>query len=354
MVGPVPHGVGRYVSELAAALSAIESQSALPYTPVFLVSPRTPPEAILFETVQVGAGFLSPLELLELPRVVSRLEPALYHSPSFSSLPPSRKRAYSTVVTVHDLNHLKFGGRLHHHYYERLLKPFIREARAVLTVSDFSRGEISRWSGLPREQIQIVANSIDAKFLYPLPDEEVAAVLAHYGLEKGRYFLCLANAKPHKNVARLIEAHAAAACPWPLVLSLPKDGQLSVGNVRRIGSVSDEAGHALLAAAGAVAFPSLYEGFGLPPVEAAVAGKPVLVSDIPPHREGLVELAAGEATFLRPEDTDAWTVALARAAAGQIARPSMDSRTRTLARFGRERLGADMDRVYRRVLGLLP
>ena len=351
MVGPVPHGFGRYVSQLALSLAEVEEHHSLSYEPVFLVNMKTPPDAIPYETVQVGASFLNPLELLEIPIVIRRLGALAFHSPTFSSLLPG-KRSCPTIVTIHDLNHLKFGGTIHRHYYEKILKPFALASSAVLTVSDFSRDEIATWSGLPREKIEVVSNAIDPKFLYPLPDEDVDPVLRHFGLERGRYFLCLSNAKPHKNVACLLEAHAASNSPWPMVVSLSGEKTQSGDRVRRIGPVSDSAGHALLAAAGAVAFPSLYEGFGLPPVEAAIAGIPVLASDIPPHREGLQELQPGEATFIAPADVDGWTAALARAALGQLAKPSMDSRTRTLARFSRDRMGASMDRIYRRVLGL--
>lgn len=350
MVGPVPHGFGRYVRQLGEGLVALSESARMAYDPVFLVGSRTPADAFAFETIRVGAPFLSPLELLELPVILKRLGAAAYHTPTFSSLLPIPGSPCPVIQTVHDLNHLTYGGKGRRWYYERILKPFARKATSLVTVSDFSRGELSAWTGKPESEIEVVTNSIDPDFLYPLPDEEIDPVLRKFGVRRGGYFLCLSNPKPHKNTAMLARAHSASGVEWPLVLSFAAPNLPS--GVLGIGPVSDAEGRALLAAAGAVAFPSLYEGFGLPPVEAAVGGIPLVVSDIPPHREGLRELQPEEVCWVDPRDEAGWTDALRRAATGKIPAPSMDSRTRTLARYDTAKMGRLMDRIYRRVLGL--
>ncbi|MCM2323993.1 MAG: glycosyltransferase, partial [Oligoflexia bacterium] len=170
---------------------------------------------------------------------------------------------------------------------------------------------------------------------------------------------CLSNPKPHKNLALLVDAHAAyhdsaGTNAWPLVVSIagPPGTDPREGAVRRAGPLADPDARALLTGAGAVVFPSLYEGFGLPPVEAAVSGVPVVVSKIPPHQEGLAELKAGEVLWVEASDRNGWIAALGAATRGELARPSLESRSKTIARFNTERMGRNMDRIYRRVLGL--
>jgi mannosyltransferase len=99
-------------------------------------------------------------------------------------------------------------------------------------------------------------------------------------------------------------------------------------------------------------FPSLYEGFGLPPVEAAARGIPVVVSRIPAHEEALRPLADGEVEWFPPEDADALATALRRAEDGRVPAPALASRGRLAEAYSVDRLARDMDRVYRRVLGI--
>jgi glycosyltransferase involved in cell wall biosynthesis len=99
-------------------------------------------------------------------------------------------------------------------------------------------------------------------------------------------------------------------------------------------------------------FPSLYEGFGLPPVEAACLGVPLLVSRIPPHREALADLVQGEVLWVEPRDAQAWSKAMDRAARGEVLGASIESRSALMRRFSILSQGAHMDRIYRRVLNL--
>ncbi|MCM2279634.1 MAG: glycosyltransferase family 4 protein [Oligoflexia bacterium] len=361
MVGPIPHGFSRYIGNLAQGLARLAAMRALPYEPLFLIGRETPENIFArFGTVQAGAPFLSLRELAELPVLARRLGAALYHSPTFSSLLPGSLRC-PWIVTVHDLNHLAYGGFAKRVYYRSVLRPFTRGAAALLTVSEFSRAELARWSGVAEDRIGIVSNALDESCANPPDEAERRRVLVGYGLEHGKYFFCLSNPKPHKNLALLFEAYgdyrakAGVSHPaWPLaVVASGIPGPVPDG-VRLLGALEDSETHALMAGAGAVVFPSLYEGFGLPPVEAAALGAPVIVSRIPPHQEGLAKLGSDEVLWVEPTARAAWAEALGRAAAGGLSRPSPESRARTLARFSIERMGRDMDRVYRRVLGIVP
>jgi glycosyltransferase involved in cell wall biosynthesis len=287
--------------------------------------------------------------------MLKRLGAGAYHSPTFSSLIGA---PCPWVLTVHDLNHLKYGGKSKRLYYERLLKPFARKAAALVTVSEFSRAELAGWVGLPPARIEIVSNVIAPQ--EKVPEAAVAEAVNAAGTKRGRYFLTLSNPKPHKNLGTLVAAYRAyrAAVPggWDLLLSV-RPGEVpgtECEGIRCIGGVADVSARALLAGAGTVAFPSSYEGFGLPPVEAAAQGIPVVVSRIAPHREGLQDLLQGEALWVEPMDVAAWTSALTRASSGkgELLAPSIESRAAILRRYSARQMGERMDLIYRRVLGI--
>jgi glycosyltransferase involved in cell wall biosynthesis len=350
MVGPIPHGISSYVSRLASGLSRLK----LGYEPVFVTSTSFSREDFFgFKTVRAQSAFLSVDELWELPKLLREARPALYHSPSFSSLFSYGpfKAPCPWIVTIHDLNHLHYGDLKKKVYYRGLLRPFARSAAQIATVSQFSRDELASWLGVDAAEIEIVSNALSPTLMDPVSEEESRAVLGKYGLEPRRYFFCLSNPKPHKNVGTLVQGYLAyrqRGSAWPLVLNV----DVKAPGVVSIGGVSANEARVLVACAGAVVFPSLYEGFGLPPVEAAVAGTAVVASDILPHREGLVELGEGEVRWADPRRPGDWAAALQQVQAGEIAPPSLESRRKTFEHFSEARLAAHMDRIYRRVLGV--
>lgn len=357
-IASIPHGFSRYITRLAEGLAALPCEgSVLPYEMIFLVGRQFrdiqhhPIRA--FNTVEVGAPFLNPMEILEIPVILKKLRASLYHSPTLSSL---YRSPCPWVVTVHDLNHQIYGNWMQKLYYEHLLKPFFMKAKARITVSEFSRQELLQWTGLSRESIEIVYNSMSSDDSIPLTREEIAPILQRYGLQERHFFLCLSNPKPHKNVGLLLEAYrsysktVAQEKLMPLVLSMKEFGDIP--GVKSVGGIPDSDVRALISASRAVVFPSLYEGFGLPPVEAASMGASVIVSRIAPHLEGLVDLRTDEVRWVDPQDRNEWMKALQQAAEEGVNPVSHESRSRLMARFDVRRMGQDMDRIYRRVLNL--
>lgn len=244
------------------------------------------------------------------------------------------------VVTIHDATYADTPdcfGRAFRAWYAWLLPRLARRVRRVMTVSEFSRGRISELSGLPRERIDVVENGIDAKFAPPTTDE-VARVREKLKLV-GPYVLTLGSIEPRKNLATLLKA-------WPLVsrrredltLAVAGGANLSIFNgdgldvaalprVQRLGYVDDGDLPALYGGATAFIFPSLYEGFGLPPLESMACGVPVVSSDA----TSLPEVLGDAALFAAPRDAEAMAEAIVRLVEDEALRATLIERGRRRA-----------------------
>ena len=354
MAENINHGIAAYVSQLAQGLSQINSKKALPYRPVFLVQNSRQKDFHGFETHFVSAEFLNVKEWLEIPKALKFLGASAYHSPSFSSLiPGSCPCPY--LITIHDLIHLNYGSLPNRIYYQTLLKPFARKANRLITVSEASKKILARWLNCKPEKISVAWNAIEE------PSPIHSGDFKSLGLKSQNYFVCLSNSKPHKNLDLLLKAYSSyrSHCleqqvqPWDLVLTLPKT-ETSIEGVRYIGKLPATGVQELLHESGGLLSPSLEEGFGLPPVEAAARGIRVAVSDIPPHREGLTDLAEGECIWVPASDLHAWTKAFSLLQSQSTRTPSLETRKKILERFNVRRLAEHMDRLYLSVLGLGP
>jgi glycosyltransferase involved in cell wall biosynthesis len=193
----------------------------------------------------------------------------------------------------------------------------------------------------------------------PRTDAEIQKILGRHALEPGKYFFCLSNPKNHKNVSLLVHAYEEyrnrVQNPWPLVLSMeygsPRS-QCSHSGVIAWGEVKDDESGVLLSQAGGMFFPSLYEGFGLPPVEAAIAGVRLAISRIPPHLEGLIDLGPEEVIWVDPMNYSGWVRAFEMVQQSEIQPPSEEKRRKVADRFSLERMAFGMDVIYRKALDL--
>ena len=171
----------------------------------------------------------------------------------------------------------------------------VKRADRIITISEFSKGQIIKHFGVPPEKVVIIPCAADEKRFYPIADRGSARerVCPKYGIG-GRYFLYLGNLEPRKNIIRLTEAYAEAAkrCPeLPLLVIAGGKGWQYDGIFNRVielglsdrvvftGYIDDDDVVFLMNGAEAFCFPSLYEGFGMPPLEAMACGVPVIVSD---------------------------------------------------------------------------
>ncbi len=350
MIRSIPHGISRYVSELCRGLDQLHQITPLLYEPIFLTAPGLSQSFGSFQSFPIPVPFLSLTEVFKIPPALKHLHASLYHSPSFSSL---WSCPCPSIITIHDLNHLIYGSWSKKLYYKSLLRRFALQSECITTVSQFSQKELSEWLKIPAEKIEVVSNSLE--FCSNNSEEQVPeSQLKKYQLMSHQYFFCLSHSKPHKNLALLVEAYQMYRNQnphsWPLVLNVSEFSQFP--GVQSVGHLSTSDARLLMSHAGGVFFPSLYEGFGLPPLEGALFGAPLAVSSIPPHREGLVDLSPDAVCWTEPNDRDGWIKAFEKIQTGQIAASSPTQRLQIVQRFSSKRLAAHMDLLYRRVLGL--
>ncbi|CAI1665059.1 glycosyltransferase family 4 protein [Serratia fonticola] len=206
--------------------------------------------------------------------------------------------------TIHDLNHLdipdnsSFMKRL---FYKYVIKKGCHNASKVLTVSEFSKDRIVKWSGVDPDKVIVVGNGVDSSFK---PSEE-----KNNNTESG-YFLCVSNRKTHKNEKRVIEAFSSANIDKNITLIMT--GKVSIELEELIsnkklkerviftGYLTERELINLYQKTIALLFPSLYEGFGIPVLEAMACGVPVITS----KTTALSEIAGDAALLVDPENTN--------------------------------------------------
>ncbi len=263
------------------------------------------------------------VDQLWLPSTVARSGVDLVH---YMTLAPPLLGAKSFLLTVHDLTYWKLkpavspGGRL---YYRPLLERALRSRQllGVVTVSRTMKAEIQTFLGNSKP-IWSVPNAPAAHFR-PIEREKQDPVLRRYGLERP-YVLTVGTIEPRKNFPVLIQAFVALSRRIGLPLSLVVVGRTGwerglwvpaelKSRVRFLGPVPDADLPALYSAAGVFALTSLYEGFGLPVVEAMACGVPSVVSDIPALRE-----VGGEAClYADPRDPEHFAELMAQVLASE-------------------------------------
>lgn len=269
-----PHfpGIGRYVTNLAQALPPLLAED----------------EQLL--TI-AASGAPSPFGLRQqvvLPRWLRRQQAAVYHSPYY--LMPYRPRV-PTVVTIYDLiplllpHTVSARARLLFRLTTRLA---LAAAEAVIAISHATRRDLLAAFALDPQRVHVIPLAADPMF-HPATADAIAAVRARYALPE-RFLLYLGINKPHKGLPELIDAYTKIGADWQLVIAGAWDERYPAvrkliatrglaQRVRLLGRVPAADLPALYSAATLFVFPSHYEGFGLPPLEALACGTPVACAD---------------------------------------------------------------------------
>ena len=224
----------------------------------------------------------------------------LLHCPTYRG--PVRS-ALPLVVTVHDLavfRHPEAFNRWTRTYSPRVVPRVLATARRIIAVSEFTRRELVELLRVPDEKIRVVPNAVDDDFTRDGP------------ASAGDYVLAVGTLEPRKNLARLVEAARRADVELRVVGAAGWGGVEVGGNgVRWLGEVSDAELAQLYRGARCVAYPSVYEGFGIPVLEAMACGAPVVTS----RGTAMEEVANGAAVLVDPEDPAELAAGIERASA---------------------------------------
>lgn len=338
-IEPQLTGIGRYSLELARGLKKTPEISSLRFFRG--IEPIADPEALL------SAAVLPP------PRpwarwwkrrrdasAIAGMKSSIVHAPNFF-LPDW---AEGGVATIHDLSVFRFPethpkARLDdfEHRFERTLA----RAAQIITGTEAMRSELVAMLGVDADRIAVVPHGVH-RATRPT-DEQLARQLREVGLTRDNYSLCVATLEPRKRIGQLLEAYALLPLPvrqrWPLML-VGKHGWLAEGIIdqleraaaegwaRWLGFASPQLLDSLYAGARLFIYPSLYEGFGLPPVEAMAHDVPTLISD----DASLVEVSGEAAMVVEADDTVAFAQSIGFALEDEAWRRQAVARGREVAR----------------------
>jgi len=276
-------------------------------------------------------------EQLALP-VRARGAELIYSPANLAPLASARN-----VVVIHDLaplRHPEWYGSAYVRWQRLALPRIARRARRVITVSEFSRGELVELLGLEHDDVSVVRGGVGEAFS---PDADPAPARAAHRLDRP-YALAVGTRVVRKNLAALERAAGAlASAGVELVTAGSGRGYMreeSAPAARPLGYVVEEQLPGLYAGARALVMPSLYEGFGLPCLEAMASGTPLVAAD----RAALPETCGNAALLVDPDDAEALAEALIRAATDDALRERLISAGRErAARFTWSRAAQDTD-----------
>ena len=363
-------GIGTYIRNVVRTLARLDRDSKY-----FLIgSPEKmaefgalPPN---FHAVALDGADDTLKGTLAFRAIVRRLGCDVVHIPHLFWIPRGLGCPY--VLTVHDLLEHMYGSRdlssLRRSLHFYLTRRVLRRAARVIAVSQFTRNEIEKLLAIPDARIEVVYNAIDERFLHGHATEADRDLIAQRYLVNYPFILYAGAIRPHKNVVRIIEAFSALKSELQKEEQFPDLKLIIIGDdlsshprlrrtvvrsgvqndVRFLGFVPIEVLRIFHDVAKIFVFPSLYEGFGLPPLEAMAHGTPVVTS----NTSSLPEVAGNAALLVNPENVFEIRRALQRALLDPALRERMKQRGYEQAqRFSWTTSVTRILEIYREVAG---
>jgi glycosyltransferase involved in cell wall biosynthesis len=361
-------GIGRYTRGLVQALSELDhdNEYVLFAAPGFHSSPhlRVPASPRLhYRPIPASPRLMAILwHRLHIPLPIEAFVGPVdvFHSPDFV-LPPQRRGA--RILTVHDLTFMRYpeGATPNLRRYLNAVVPrSVKRADLVLADSESTKRDLAELLDVPPEKVRVVYAGVEPRF-QPIVDEEQLRVVARrYDLDPP-FILTVGTLEPRKNLQRLFAAYALLRerlAGAPRLVVVGAKGWLTEGifaaleesgikeHVQFPGYVADEDLPAVYNLAGLFVFPSLYEGFGIPPLEALACGVPVACSNAP----SLPEVVGDAALTFEPTDVEAMADAMLRLLTDSDLRAGLISRGRDRAtHFTWAAAATDLLAAYREV-----
>jgi glycosyltransferase involved in cell wall biosynthesis len=363
-------GIGTYIRNVVRTLARLDRESKY-----FLVGSLSKVEECAplppnFHAVALEGSDNTVTANLDFRAVVRRLHCDLVHIPHLFWIPRGLPCPY--VLTVHDLLDHMYASRnasslrrsLHFHCTRRVLS----HAARVLAVSQFTKVEIERLFRIPGERIEVVYNAIDERFLHGHATQADRELIVERYQVTYPFILYAGAIRPHKNIVRIIEAFSALKTELEKADQYPDLKLIVIGDdlsshprlrrtvvrsgvqndVRFLGFVPIDVLRIFYDVAKIFVFPSLYEGFGLPPLEAMAHGTPVVAS----NNSSLPEVAGNAALLVNPENVFEIQRALQRALLDSTLRAQMKQRGYEQAqRFSWTTSVSRILEIYREVAG---
>jgi glycosyltransferase involved in cell wall biosynthesis len=363
-------GVGTYIRNVVRTLARLDQD-----TTYFLVgSPARMAECGPlpgnFQCVELTADDNTLKGCMEFRAIVRRLGCNVAHIPHMFWMPRGLSCPY--VLTVHDLLEHMYGSRnfssLRRSMHFYLTRRVLRGAARVMAVSQFTKSEIEKLLGVADDRIEVVYNAIDERFLHGHASDADRQLIAERYQVNYPFLLYAGAIRPHKNVVRIIEAFSSLKnelakerlyADLKLIIigddlsSHPRLRRTVVSggvqnDVRFLGFVPIEVLRIFYDVAKIFVFPSLYEGFGLPPLEAMAHGTPVVTS----NTSSLPEVVGNAALMVNPENVFEIRRALQQALLDSEVRARMKKLGYEQAqRFSWETSVARILEIYREVAG---
>lgn len=306
MVNEHLHGIARYTYEI---IKNISSNDDIKFK--VLINDLQMAKKIFggfknIEFITMKSKFLSFGEQVEIPHIINKYKnEVIFHSPSFVCSPFAK---CNMVMTIHDLNHIKlpqYYSPFHKYYYKYIVKPSALKCKKIFTVSNFSKSEIVKWLNCDERKVVVTYNGVDSKYKKINDKIKLNEIKRKYNLPDN-FILYIGNLKQHKNVEMLIKAIKKVKYDMKLVINgKPNESILKIINelkvknrIEFIGYIDENDLPYIYNLARIFAFISLYEGFGLPVLEARACGCPVIVS----NSSSLPEVAGNSSVLVDPNN----------------------------------------------------
>ena len=363
-------GVGTYIRNVVRTLGRLDRENKY-----LLIGPSAKVEEIgslppNFHAVPLYQAERSLKGWWEFRGVLQRLNCDLLHVPNVFAVPRALPCRY--VMTVHDmLEHMSLGRKRNDVWrsvHFQLTRRVLRGAARIFAVSNFTKTEMEKLFGIPPQRIEVVYNAIDERFLHGHASVADRELIAKRYQVTYPFLLYAGRVSAHKNVVRMIEAFSALKGELEKEGAFPDLKLIIIGDdlsgnpdlrrtvvrsgvqndVRFLGFVPIEVLRIFYDSAKIFIFPSLYEGFGLPPLEAMAHGTPVVTSNV----SSLPEVVGNAAVLVNPENVFEIMRALHRVLLDQGLRERMKERSYLQAgKFSWEKSVRRILEVYRQVGG---